>query len=249
MASGEHPSRRRSSSTRRTRETKIATLTFNRPDQLNAPTIGVRLRYADLLHQAQHRRRREGPRDPRRRRRLRHRADLPSSWRRAPRTACSRSSGSRTPTSPTRPSGNFRHGATTRQWFTERGGGCRTLQEFKKITIVEAKGYCYGWHFYQAGDADLVISSDDALFGHAAFRYSAGARGCGGGRRRWACASSRRWSSPAGRSRPRRWPSAASSTAWCRATSSRPRSRSTPWPAPGTGRPTSSSCRRPSSRS
>ena len=33
------------------------------------------------------------------------------------------------------------------------------------------KGYCYGWHFYQAADADLVISSDDALFGHPSFRY------------------------------------------------------------------------------
>ena len=39
----------------------------------------------------------------------------------------------------------------------------------KKVTIVEAKGYCYGWHFCQAGDADLVVSSDDALFGHPAF--------------------------------------------------------------------------------
>ena len=45
---------------------------------------------------------------------------------------------------------------------------CRS---FGKISIIEAKGYCYGWHFYQAGDADLVISSDDALFGHPAFRY------------------------------------------------------------------------------
>ena len=32
--------------------TKIATITLNRPDHLNAPTIGMRLRYADLLHQA-----------------------------------------------------------------------------------------------------------------------------------------------------------------------------------------------------
>ena len=73
------------------------------------------------------------------------------------------------------PRRNFRHGATTTQWFTDPRGGCRTLQEFKKISIVEAKGYCYGWHFYQAGDADLVIASDDALFGHAAFRYAGAA--------------------------------------------------------------------------
>jgi enoyl-CoA hydratase/carnithine racemase len=49
--------------------------------------------------------------------------------------------------------------------------GNRALQELKKISIVEAKGYCYGWHFYQCGDADLVIASDDALFGHPSFRY------------------------------------------------------------------------------
>ena len=45
---------------------------------------------------------------------------------------------------------------------------CRS---FKKISILECKGYVYGWHFYQAGDADLVISSEEALFGHPAFRY------------------------------------------------------------------------------
>ncbi|HWC83465.1 MAG TPA: enoyl-CoA hydratase/isomerase family protein, partial [Pseudonocardiaceae bacterium] len=55
--------------------------------------------------------------------------------------------------------------------------------DFKKISILEVKGYCYGWHFYQAADADLVISSDDALFGHAAFRYA------GWGPRMWAWAS------------------------------------------------------------
>jgi enoyl-CoA hydratase len=45
------------------------------------------------------------------------------------------------------------------------------LQDFKKISIIECKGYCYGWHFYQCADADIVISSDEALFGHSAFRY------------------------------------------------------------------------------
>ena len=56
-------------------------------------------------------------------------------------------------------------------WYGNTRSGCRTLQDFKKISILEVKGYCYGWHFYQAADADLVISSDDALFGHPAFRY------------------------------------------------------------------------------
>ena len=100
------------------------------------------------------------------------------------------------------------------------------LQEFKKICIVEAKGYCYGWHFYQAGDADLVISSDDALFGHAAFRYA------GYAPRMWWWAQIDGPAQVPGdglhrpaRSPPRRWPSAASSTASCPATSSRPRSQ------------------------
>ena len=52
-----------------------------------------------------------------------------------------------------------------------RGPAAGPSQDFKKISILEVKGYCYGWHFYQAADADLVISSDDALFGHPAFRY------------------------------------------------------------------------------
>ena len=57
------------------------------------------------------------------------------------------------------------------QLYAKANQGMRDLQDFKKISIVEVKGYCYGWHFYLAGDADLVISSDDALFGHASFRY------------------------------------------------------------------------------
>ncbi len=43
---------RRSSSTTRTPTTKIATITFNRPEYLNAPTSEARLRYADLLRGA-----------------------------------------------------------------------------------------------------------------------------------------------------------------------------------------------------
>ena len=31
-------------------KTKIATITLNRPDALNAPTIAARLRFADLVH-------------------------------------------------------------------------------------------------------------------------------------------------------------------------------------------------------
>ncbi|MDE8653513.1 enoyl-CoA hydratase/isomerase family protein [Novosphingobium album (ex Liu et al. 2023)] len=70
------------------------------------------------------------------------------------------------------PPGSFRylHGLT--DYYAKARSGNRPLQEFKKISIIEAKGYCYGWHFYQCADADLVVSSDDALFGHPSFRYA-----------------------------------------------------------------------------
>ncbi|MGB8390514.1 enoyl-CoA hydratase/isomerase family protein [Mycobacterium sp.] len=153
-------------------KTKIATITFNRPEFLNAPTSAARLRYADLLRGATVdddvrvvviR----GVGDD-----LGSGADLPEfmEGRDSPgfRLAELRlqEDGIKYP-----PKGSFRHGATISQWFANSQAGNRALQEFKKISIVEAKGYCYGWHFYQAADADLVISSDDALFGHPSFRY------------------------------------------------------------------------------
>ncbi|WP_280258856.1 enoyl-CoA hydratase/isomerase family protein [Nocardia wallacei] len=154
--------------------TRIATVTFDRPDQLNAPTIAARLRYADLLHRASVdddvkvlvvR----GAGDD-----LGSGADLPefmevqNSPAQGPRLAEYKIGPDevRYP-----PKESFRHGATISQWYANAQAGCRSLQEFKKISIVEVKGYCYGWHFYQAADADLVISSDDALFGHPSFRY------------------------------------------------------------------------------
>lgn len=70
---------------------------------------------------------------------------------------------------PPRNSYRFLHGMTDH--YAKAPAGNRPLQEFKKISIVETKGYCYGWHFYQTADADLVISSEDTLFGHPSFRY------------------------------------------------------------------------------
>ncbi|BCO34417.1 enoyl-CoA hydratase/isomerase family protein [Mycobacterium heckeshornense] len=153
-------------------ETKIATITFNRPEFLNAPTAAARLRYADLL--------RgvtvdddvkvvviRGVGDD-----FGSGADLPEfmEGQDSPEFRLAElrleNQGIRYP-----PKGSFRHGATISAWYANSQAGNRPLQELKKISIVEAKGYCYGWHFYQAADADLVISSDDALFGHPSFRY------------------------------------------------------------------------------
>jgi enoyl-CoA hydratase len=168
-------------------KTRIATITLSRPEQLNAPTVGSRLRYAKLLHRANIDDdvkvlviRGEGDD-------LGSGVDLPEFMeifgstdeeRRLAEFELSQEDDVRLP-----PRGSFREGSQNGQWFADPRSGCRSLQDFKKISILEVKGYCYGWHFYQAADADLVISSDDALFGHAAFRYA------GFGPRMWAWAT------------------------------------------------------------
>jgi len=165
--------------------TKIATITFNRPDHLNAPTIGMRLRYARLLDLA-------NVDDDVKVLVIRGAgddfgtgADLPelaTLMAESPEAAVREELGleGEDITYPHRKS--YRALATLGQWYADPRSGCRTLQDFKKVSIVEVKGYCYGWHFYQAADADLVIASDDALFGHPAFRY------VGWGPRMWAWA-------------------------------------------------------------
>jgi enoyl-CoA hydratase/carnithine racemase len=155
------------------KKTKIATITFDRPEFLNAPTGDARLRYADLIRASSVDNDVKvvvirGVGDN-----LGSGADLPEFM-----------EGYDDPTMRLRelkvdhlddvqypPSGTFRSGATISGWYANVQAGNRPLQELKKISIVEAKGYCYGWHFYQCADADLVISSDDALFGHPSFRY------------------------------------------------------------------------------
>jgi enoyl-CoA hydratase/carnithine racemase len=174
MAKAERPSAEEIVLYEKNPKTKIATITFNRPEYLNAPTIAARLRYSDLLYQA-------GVDDQVKVLVIRGAgddlgsgADLPefmevqndedserrlSEFRITPEAV-------KYP-----PRGSFRRGATVGAWYASPQSGIRTLQDFKKISILEVKGYCYGWHFYQAADADLVISSDDALFGHPSFRY------------------------------------------------------------------------------
>ena len=152
---------------------KIATITFDRPDRLNAPTIGARRRYGDLIFKASidddvkvlvvrgvgdH---------------LGTGADLDELMaKREGDAALEEEYGLTEDDDVTLPGPRaYRNGASLVHWYANPRSGCRSLQEFKKISILEVKGYCYGWHFYQAADADLVISSDDALFGHPAFRY------------------------------------------------------------------------------
>ena len=167
-------------------KTKIATITFDRPEYLNAPTAAARLRYSDLLYQA-------GVDDQVKVLVIRgvgedlgSGADLPEFMEmQDDEDEAPRLSEFRIPPGEVKypPKGSFRRGATISAWYASPHSGIRTLQDFKKISILEVKGYCYGWHFYQAADADLVISSDDALFGHPSFRYYGWGPGCGGGRR------------------------------------------------------------------
>ena len=153
--------------------TRIATITLNRPDRLNSPTIGARKRYADLIFKASidddvkvlvvrgigdH---------------LGSGADLDELMaKQAAGVSLEEEFGLEEDDDVVMPGPrSYRAGASLLHWYGNTRSGCRSLQDFKKISILEVKGYCYGWHFYQAADADLIISSDDALFGHPAFRY------------------------------------------------------------------------------
>jgi enoyl-CoA hydratase/carnithine racemase len=172
MAEGERPSAEEIILYDKDPATKIATITFNRPEFLNAPTTAARLRYADLLHGA-------NVDDDVRVVVIRgvgddfgSGADLPEVMEGADSPGFRLAELKLSEDDVTYPpKGSFRHGATIGSWYANSQAGNRSLQEFKKISIVEAKGYCYGWHFYQAADADLVIASDDTLFGHPSFRY------------------------------------------------------------------------------
>ena len=156
--------------------TKIATITLNRPDEHNAMTIGAQHRYADLVRLA-------GIDDDVKV--LVIRANGPNLGTGADlnelldimgkRSDVTMKTAVRVPeeadvTYP--PGGTYRYGASNLHFYTDPAAGMRSLQDFKKISILEVRGYCYGWHFYQAADVDLIVSADDALFGHSAFRYA-----------------------------------------------------------------------------
>jgi enoyl-CoA hydratase/carnithine racemase len=157
------------------RKNRIAYLTFDRVDALNAANIGMRQNYADLIHKANADDevkvlviRGEG-------KHFGGGGDLPEQ------SDMLSAEGGKSllpelsiddPDVKYPSKDKFRYLYTLTDHYAKARGGNRPLQEFKKISIVEAKGYCYGWHFYQAADADLVIASDDTLFGHPAFRYA-----------------------------------------------------------------------------
>ena len=156
------------------RDGPVATLTINRPDRLNAPTVGMRLLFGDIIHRAniddevkvlvlrgagehfgggadlgeQNQAYTEGTNAS-----LLHEFEIDDPDVKYPQQDSFR----------------YIHGLC--EHYAKARGGCRSLQEFKKISIVEAKGYCYGWHFYQTADADILVASEDALSGHPAFRY------------------------------------------------------------------------------
>ena len=158
------------------KKTKIATLTFDRPDAQNATTAGMRQVYADLVFKA-------NIDDDVKVLVIRGEGEHFGSGGDLPEQADMLSADDDDVSLlhefgighdedvkyPPKNSYRFLHGLTDH--YAKARAGCRPLQEFKKISIVEAKGYCYGWHFYQAADADLLVSSDEALFGHPAFRY------------------------------------------------------------------------------
>lgn len=156
-------------------KTKIAIITINRPDMLNAPTIAARLRFSDLVHRANVDDEVKvliirGTGDH-----LGSGADLPEmagmfngdpDYSVLPEFRLTDEDDVKYP-----PQDSYRFLSSLTQIYANSNFGMRALQDFKKISILEVKGYCYGWHFYLAGDVDLVISSDEALFGHASFRY------------------------------------------------------------------------------
>lgn len=157
-------------------ETKIATITLNRPEALNSPTSAARIRFADLVHRANVDDdvkvlviRGEGEHfgsgaD------LEEQADMyveGSDYSPLYEFNIGDEEDIKYP-----PKDSYRYLSSLTHLYANSNFGLRSLQDFKKISIVETKGYCYGWHFYQAADADIVISSDDALFGHSAWRYA-----------------------------------------------------------------------------
>lgn len=156
---------------------RIATITFDRVSRGNSTTIGMRMLYADYVHMANVDDevkvlviRGEGD-DFGTGGDIDEHGDMYLNPKEGenflPDLEIEQDSGVKYP-----PGGSYRFLHSLTDHYVKSSAGQRPLQEFKKISIIEAKGYCYGWHFYQCGDADMIVASDDALFGHPSFRYA-----------------------------------------------------------------------------
>lgn len=55
--------------------------------------------------------------------------------------------------------------------FFGRRGMCQTILSCDKVTIAQVHGYCYGGHMSIALACDIVIASDDSMYVHPGFRY------------------------------------------------------------------------------
>ena len=55
--------------------------------------------------------------------------------------------------------------------FWGKRGWCQTLLTLKKSTIASVQGYCYGGGLQVALECDVCIATDDALFTHPGWRY------------------------------------------------------------------------------
>jgi enoyl-CoA hydratase/carnithine racemase len=155
---------------------KIAYLTFDRPESHNAMTVGMRQLYADYVLKS-------NVDDDVKVLVIRGAGDNIGAGGDLPEQADMLSESAKDvsllhefgiydPDVKYPPKDTFRFLHSLTDFYARAPAGNRPLQEFKKISILEAKGYCYGWHFYQAADADLVVASEDTLFGHPSFRYA-----------------------------------------------------------------------------
>ncbi len=126
-------------------KTKIATITLNRPDRLNAPTIAARHRFADLIHRA-------NIDDDVKVLVIRGAGDHFGTGADLPEQAdmfsdkkevsllhefkIPEDAGVKYP-----PKDSYRFLSSLTQLYANSNFGLRSLQDFKKISIVEVKGY------------------------------------------------------------------------------------------------------------
>src|ERR1700759_1907743 len=144
------------------KKNRIVYITFDRPEAQNATSLGMRQNYADLIHKCnvdddvkvvvirgegddfgsggdlpEQRPMLENPGLP-----LHHELAIKDDDVKY------------------RPGGSYRDLATGTDFPAKARAGNRPLLELRKLSIIDAKGYCYGWHAGQASDAHFVNRSD-----------------------------------------------------------------------------------------